>query len=142
MSIAQTVSSKLCAENKRFSSYSESGKNFLSFPTIRKRSINLSFRFDLPKSQTRKTFKNYVRESDEEEENEEEEDDKKDFLEKEDDEKDDFRAEETVLKLYTDIKNRNIDGISEVIGDECQCFCNFLSTNRLLQGKKVSILLS
>ncbi|CAL9226437.1 unnamed protein product, partial [Arabidopsis halleri] len=35
-----------------------------------------------------------------------------------------------------DIKDRNIDGISEVIGDECQFFSNFLSKYRLLQGKK------
>lgn len=65
-----------------------------------------------------------------------EDDDTEDYPVEEED-KDECRAEEAVLKLYTDIKDRNINGISEVIGDECQCFCNLLSSYRLLQGKKV-----
>lgn len=146
MSIARAVSSKLCAGRQRFSSCTIPAKKFLSFPTFRKSSVNPSFRVDLPNSQNRKTFKHHLRarklglereeKEDDFQDKHEEDDDEEDFLE----EKEDFRAEETVLNLYTDIKNQNIDGISEVIGDECQCFCNFLSTYRLLQGKKVSIL--
>lgn len=52
----------------------------------------------------------------------------------------DPRALETVLKLYSAIKNKNIRELSEIIGDECQCVCNFFSIFQPLRGKKVYIL--
>jgi len=165
MSITQTMfSSKLCSGINSFSSCSIYTKN--SRVSIRKGSTNTSFHLDLSHSH-RSTLKHYTRvrksesdweesideeKSDQEESEDEENDDKKeDYRAKETilklytDIKDrnimekDYRAEETVLKLYSDIKDRNIEGISEVIGDECQFFSNFLSKYRLLQGKKVSI---
>ncbi|KAM1005264.1 hypothetical protein ACFX2C_005371 [Malus domestica] len=48
----------------------------------------------------------------------------------------DPRALETVLKLYTAIKNKNIRELSEIIGDECQCVCNLFSVIQPLRGKK------
>ncbi|VYS63547.1 unnamed protein product [Arabidopsis thaliana] len=154
-------SSKLCSGINSFSSCSIYTKN--SRVSIRKGSTNTSFHLDLSHSH-RSTLKHYTRvrksesdweesideeKSDHEESEDEENDDKKeDYRAKETilklytDIKDrnimekDYRAEETVLKLYSDIKDRNIEGISEVIGDECQFFSNFLSKYRLLQGKK------
>lgn len=52
----------------------------------------------------------------------------------------DPQALETVLKLYTAIKNKNIRELSEIIGDECQCVCNLFSIFQPLRGKKVHIL--
>lgn len=49
----------------------------------------------------------------------------------------DSGALETVLKLYTAIKNQNIHELSDIIDDECQCVCNFFSSFQPLQGKKV-----
>ncbi|XVF87844.1 hypothetical protein PTKIN_Ptkin18bG0153500 [Pterospermum kingtungense] len=48
----------------------------------------------------------------------------------------DLGALETVLKLYTAIKNQNIRELSDIIDDECQCICNFFSSFQPLQGKK------
>lgn len=179
MSITQTVvSSKLCSGINSFSSCSIYTKNSRVLTTLCKGSINPSFHLDLSHS-NRSTSKHYTRvrklESDWEESKDEEKSDqeesedeeKSDWEENKDEENDnkkedrqaeetvlklytdikdrnimekDYQAEETVLKLYSDIKDRNIDGISEVIGDECQFFSNFLSKYRLLQGKKVSML--
>ncbi|KAG2684435.1 hypothetical protein I3760_10G077200 [Carya illinoinensis] len=47
----------------------------------------------------------------------------------------DHRALETVLKLYDAIKNKNILELSDVIGDECRCICNFFSFFQPFQGK-------
>lgn len=49
----------------------------------------------------------------------------------------DHRALETVLKLYEAIKNKNIHDLSDVIGDECRCICNFFSFFQPFQGKIV-----
>lgn len=49
------------------------------------------------------------------------------------------RALETVLKLYTAIKNRSIGELSDIIGDECRCVSNFFSIFQPFQGKKVSV---
>lgn len=49
----------------------------------------------------------------------------------------DHRAVETVQKLYTAIKNKNVKEVSDVIGDECRCFCNFISASQPFHGKKV-----
>ena len=49
----------------------------------------------------------------------------------------DKRALETVLKLYTALRNRNITELSEVIGEECRCVCNFTSIFQPFHGKKV-----
>ncbi|XP_042514906.1 uncharacterized protein LOC122089328 [Macadamia integrifolia] len=49
---------------------------------------------------------------------------------------DDHRALETVLKLYKAIKNRNLRELSDVIGDECRCVCNFVSFLHLFHGKE------
>ncbi|CAH2078263.1 unnamed protein product [Thlaspi arvense] len=145
MPITQTVSSKLYA--RIYSSRSDYyAKSFQILSTTRKICVNQSFRLDRSHS-NQKTLKHQTRarklgaEREEREEDdddrEEDEDDRDETEEKEDqDDKEDYGVEEVVLKLYSDIKDRNIDGISEVIGDECQCFCNFLSTYRLLQGKK------
>ncbi|KAJ6869954.1 hypothetical protein NC652_035893 [Populus alba x Populus x berolinensis] len=48
----------------------------------------------------------------------------------------DNRAVETVLKLYTSIKNKNIRELSDIIGDECRCVCNFFSFFQPFQGKQ------
>ncbi|GFZ10651.1 hypothetical protein Acr_22g0000490 [Actinidia rufa] len=48
----------------------------------------------------------------------------------------DKRALETVLKLYTALRNRNITELSEVIGEECRCVCNFISIFQPFHGKK------
>ncbi|KAJ6426191.1 hypothetical protein OIU84_026719 [Salix udensis] len=44
-------------------------------------------------------------------------------------------AVETVLKLYKAIKNKNIREMSDIIGDECRCVCNFFSFQSF-QGKQ------
>ncbi|CAF2149173.1 unnamed protein product [Brassica napus] len=132
-SIKQTVSSKLYAGINSISSCSNYNRSHLLTLSC-KGYVNPSFR--LYSNQKRLRHLTRARKLDEKEEDEdneyyagEEEDDKEE-------DKDEYRAEEAVLKLYTDIKDRNINGVSEVIGDECQCFCNFLSSYRLLQGKK------
>ncbi|MBA0569461.1 hypothetical protein Golob_003184 [Gossypium lobatum] len=51
-------------------------------------------------------------------------------------EEDSIGALETVLKLYSAIKNQNVRELSEIIDDECQCICNFFSYFQPLQGKK------
>ncbi|KAK3032725.1 hypothetical protein RJ639_035169 [Escallonia herrerae] len=50
--------------------------------------------------------------------------------------KGDGRALEAVLRLYTAIEQRNLSDMSDIIGEECRCICNFLSTSRLFYGKK------
>lgn len=50
----------------------------------------------------------------------------------------DGRALETVLKLYTAIKDRDLDVLSDVIGEECRCVCNFVSAFQPWEGKAVS----
>ncbi|XAR53846.1 hypothetical protein NMG60_11022545, partial [Bertholletia excelsa] len=50
--------------------------------------------------------------------------------------REDKRALETVLKLYTAIRNRDINELSDIIGEECQCVCNFISMFKPFQGKK------
>lgn len=54
----------------------------------------------------------------------------------------DSRSLETVLRLYKAIKNKNISELSEIISDECQLVCNFLSIFQPIQGKKVSKLMT
>ncbi|KAF8092492.1 hypothetical protein N665_0413s0034 [Sinapis alba] len=137
MSITQTVSSKLRAGINSFGSCSDYNRSHV-LTLSRKGSVNPSFRLHSnQKSLKPLTRARKLEDEDEKEYYGAEEDDKEDYpVEEEDKDKEDCRAEEAVLKLYTDIKDRNINGISEVIGDECQCFCNFLSSYRLLQGKK------
>ncbi|XP_010439337.1 PREDICTED: uncharacterized protein LOC104722800 [Camelina sativa] len=164
MSMTQTmVSSKLCSKINSFSSSLIHTKKYHVLSTTHKDTINLFFHLDRSHPY-RSTLKHYTRVKKLESEWEENEDkEKSDWKENKDEEKDDkkedhrveetvlklysnikdrnikeegYRAEETVLKLYTDIKDRNIDGISQVIADECQCFSNVLSKHRLLQGKK------
>ncbi|KAK6265077.1 hypothetical protein SCA6_020511 [Theobroma cacao] len=48
----------------------------------------------------------------------------------------DSGALETVLKLYSAIKNQNVRELSDIIDDECRCICNFFSSFQPLQGKK------
>ncbi|KAJ4912887.1 Uncharacterized protein Rs2_07508 [Raphanus sativus] len=138
LSITQTVSSKLCAGINSCSDYNRS---HVLTPS-RKGYVNQSLRLHSnQKSLKHLTRARKLEDEDEKEKDEEkvhyagEDDDTEDYPVEEED-KDECRAEEAVLKLYTDIKDRNINGISEVIGDECQCFCNLLSSYRLLQGKK------
>ncbi|XP_021679749.2 uncharacterized protein LOC110664392 isoform X2 [Hevea brasiliensis] len=45
-------------------------------------------------------------------------------------------ALETVLKLYTAIKNKNIHELSDIVGDECRCVCNFFSFFQSFNGKQ------
>ncbi|KAL5579715.1 hypothetical protein UlMin_012157 [Ulmus minor] len=47
----------------------------------------------------------------------------------------DPRALEAVLRLYAAIKNKNIRDLSDLLADECQCFCNFFSSFQPFQGK-------
>lgn len=49
----------------------------------------------------------------------------------------DSRALETVLKLYGAIKNKSFNQLSDVIGEECLCICNFASTFQPFRGKEV-----
>ncbi|KAL6332768.1 hypothetical protein AAG906_015030 [Vitis piasezkii] len=51
----------------------------------------------------------------------------------------DNRALEAVQKLYTAIKNKNVKEVSDVIGDECRCFCNFISASQPFHGKKQAL---
>ncbi|KAJ7967787.1 Polyketide cyclase SnoaL-like domain-containing protein [Quillaja saponaria] len=48
----------------------------------------------------------------------------------------DKQALDAVLKFYSAIKNKNISGLSDIIGDECRCECNFFSFFQAFQGKK------
>ncbi|KAK4588564.1 hypothetical protein RGQ29_019535 [Quercus rubra] len=47
----------------------------------------------------------------------------------------DHRALETVNKFYAAIKNKNINQLSDMIGDECRCICNFSSFFQSYEGK-------
>ncbi|KAB1200342.1 hypothetical protein CJ030_MR0G007602 [Morella rubra] len=47
----------------------------------------------------------------------------------------DHQALETVLKLYNAIKDKNINELSDIIGDECRCVCNLFSFFQTFQGK-------
>ncbi|XP_075666596.1 uncharacterized protein LOC142636304 [Castanea sativa] len=47
----------------------------------------------------------------------------------------DHRALETVNKFYAAIKNKNINQLSDIIGDECRCICNFSSFFQAYEGK-------
>ncbi|KAG5561187.1 hypothetical protein RHGRI_004267 [Rhododendron griersonianum] len=51
----------------------------------------------------------------------------------------DNKALEAVLKLYTALRNRNITELSEVIGEECRCVCNFISIFQPFYGKKTHV---
>lgn len=53
----------------------------------------------------------------------------------------DPRALETMLKLYSAIKNKNVRELSEIIGDECQSVCNLSPFIQPLRGKKVDYVL-
>ncbi|KDP26954.1 hypothetical protein JCGZ_22251 [Jatropha curcas] len=46
------------------------------------------------------------------------------------------QALETVLKLYSAIKNQNIHQVSNIIADECRCVCNFFSFFQSFHGKQ------
>ncbi|KAJ0017536.1 hypothetical protein Pint_09523 [Pistacia integerrima] len=48
----------------------------------------------------------------------------------------DHQALDTVLKLYSAIKSQNIRELSDIIGEECRCVCNFISFFQPFQGKK------
>ncbi|KAM7264042.1 hypothetical protein ACFE04_001725 [Oxalis oulophora] len=49
---------------------------------------------------------------------------------------DDPRAMETVLKLYSAIKNKNLSALSDIIDDECRCVFSFGSFVQPFQGKE------
>lgn len=46
-------------------------------------------------------------------------------------------ALETVLKLYEAIKNKNVNGVSDIVAEECSCISNFVSSFQPYLGKKV-----
>ncbi|GAB2224718.1 hypothetical protein Drorol1_Dr00005486 [Drosera rotundifolia] len=48
----------------------------------------------------------------------------------------DHTALETVLRLYSALKRRDIKELSDVIGDECRCISNFLQDFKPLRGKQ------
>ncbi|KAF8031847.1 hypothetical protein BT93_D0920 [Corymbia citriodora subsp. variegata] len=48
----------------------------------------------------------------------------------------DHQALEAVLKLYEAIKDKNLRELSDILGDECRCVCNFIPFFRAFQGKK------
>lgn len=54
-------------------------------------------------------------------------------------EEEDPRALEAVLKLYEAIKNKNLRELSDVLGDECRCACNFIPFFQAFQGKEVNL---
>lgn len=71
---------------------------------------------------------------------EEEDDDNDDKNDGTDD--DDKQPLGTVRKLYNSIKDRDIQGLSELIGEECREFCNFVpAVNGPLEGKTVRLIL-
>lgn len=49
----------------------------------------------------------------------------------------DPRAVEAVLKLYKAMKNKNFEELSDIIGEECVCVCNFISSFQPFRGKEV-----
>lgn len=49
----------------------------------------------------------------------------------------DPRAVEAVLKLYKAMKNKNFEELSDIIGEECLCVCNFISSFQPFRGKEV-----
>uniref|UniRef100_UPI001CB9942C uncharacterized protein LOC122596944 n=1 Tax=Erigeron canadensis TaxID=72917 RepID=UPI001CB9942C len=51
----------------------------------------------------------------------------------------DNRAVETILRLYEAIKNKNPNEMSEIIGQDCQCVCSFISMFKIFSGKKLVI---
>ncbi|XP_010539526.1 PREDICTED: uncharacterized protein LOC104813576 [Tarenaya hassleriana] len=122
-SIRNPFSSTICRNIYRYKSFRGSTKSFCSLPYLGNGSIRQSFRVGRQLSCC-KTFKRRLNAKKTDSEDDEEEDE------------DESKAVETVLQLYTDIKNKNMKGVAEVIGDECNCFCNFLSTFRSLHGKK------
>ncbi|KAL8170705.1 hypothetical protein V2J09_022509 [Rumex salicifolius] len=52
------------------------------------------------------------------------------------DEDTDCRALKIVLRLYSAIKNRDLQGLSDVIGEECRCMSNFVFAFKPLHGKQ------
>ncbi|XP_047952997.1 uncharacterized protein LOC125198752 [Salvia hispanica] len=50
--------------------------------------------------------------------------------------REDYRALETVLKLYEAIKNKNVNQLSDIISEECSCISNFVSAFQPYLGKK------
>lgn len=50
----------------------------------------------------------------------------------------DHQALEAVLKLYAAIQNKNLRELSDILGDECRCVCNFIPFCRAFQGKEVN----
>ncbi|XP_076881541.1 uncharacterized protein LOC143529690 [Bidens hawaiensis] len=48
----------------------------------------------------------------------------------------DNRAVDTVLRLYEAIKNKDLNEMSEIIGHDCLCMCNVVSTFKTFSGKK------
>nr|GMD91753.1 uncharacterized protein LOC109169876 isoform X3 [Ipomoea batatas] len=48
----------------------------------------------------------------------------------------DDRAMETVLRLYREIRQKNMDEVSDVIGEECRCISNFVYRFQAFHGKK------
>ncbi|GMH15761.1 hypothetical protein Nepgr_017602 [Nepenthes gracilis] len=49
----------------------------------------------------------------------------------------DRRALETVLRLYSAIKSRDLEELSDIIGEECRCVSNFVLAFKPLHGKQV-----
>ncbi|KAK9151442.1 hypothetical protein Syun_009751 [Stephania yunnanensis] len=49
---------------------------------------------------------------------------------------DNHKALETVLKFYDAIKRRNLQELANVIGDECRCVSNLISSFHPFEGKK------
>nr|GMD92971.1 Galectin-9 like [Ipomoea batatas] len=48
----------------------------------------------------------------------------------------DDRAMETVLRLYRAIRQKNMDEVSDLIGEECRCISNFVYRFQAFHGKK------
>ncbi|XP_047323112.1 uncharacterized protein LOC124926842 [Impatiens glandulifera] len=51
-------------------------------------------------------------------------------------EEESHKALETVLKLYTAIRKRNIIDISDIIAKECRCISNLISSPQKFNGKQ------
>ncbi|XP_019174325.1 PREDICTED: uncharacterized protein LOC109169876 isoform X2 [Ipomoea nil] len=54
-------------------------------------------------------------------------------------ERDEERAMETVLRLYRAIRQKNMDEVSDLIGEECRCISNFVYRFQAFHGKKPSL---
>ncbi|KAK4360079.1 hypothetical protein RND71_022308 [Anisodus tanguticus] len=49
------------------------------------------------------------------------------------------RAMETVQKLYNALRNKNLNELTDIIGEECRCISNVVSSSQTFYGKEHAI---